>query len=295
MLALGGIVGAVVFATLASAQGYLGGTQYPPCNAAIGQGWQYYGCWNFQPSAGVSQYYNLSISSNVVDSYQGYPGWAPTKAPFWYTYVSDTPFNCTQACRGHGYRFAALVSGFQCQCGQNPPTTPAPSSSLDPKGVSGNSCHANTVGSALGAFCPGDATQFCGLLGSGNIPYADVYVDNSFPLFSSINPTVEQNNYRYMGCFLNGAPPNNVNSILAYRPPNFGANATSGFTTQAQCFYACANLGFPMVDFDGGNSYGSLVNLVLDKIPKLILLQVLLWYRDSRWNPNFGFKLFGKL
>ena len=36
---------------------------------------------------------------------------------------------------------------------------------------------------------------------NSNVQYADVYVDNSFPLSSSINPNVEQNNYVYYGCF----------------------------------------------------------------------------------------------
>jgi hypothetical protein len=73
--------------------------------------------------------------------------------------------------------------------------------------------------------------------------YADVYVDNSFPL--SIDPTVEQNNYKYLGCY--------GSSTLAYIPYSGGPNATSTYTTAAQCFYTCAQYGFTMAQFSGGS------------------------------------------
>jgi len=72
--------------------------------------------------------------------------------------------------------------------------------------------------------------------------YADVYVDNSFP--QTIDPTVEQNNYKYLGCF--------NSATLAYILNYAGAvNNTNTYTTAAQCFYTCAQYGFTMAQFSG--------------------------------------------
>lgn len=102
-----------VFTAGVNAQGSRGGIQYPPCNAAIGQGARYYGCWDVTPAPGAPNFYNVSISNSVAST-QYYPGWL---GPGSTVDNSINPANCTIACRGHGYKYSALFNGNQCECG----------------------------------------------------------------------------------------------------------------------------------------------------------------------------------
>lgn len=247
MLALWGIICVCTFTPLAIAQGYLGGTQYPPCNSSISQGSQYLGCYDLS-----HEVLQLQITGTDPLYYSYYPGWIETGDPTAAALYDNSvdPANCTKACRGHGYKYAALYGGTYCRCMGNAPSTLAPQSSTNPQDpVILNSCHVPLPG--IPGNCPGDSTQFCG---TGN--YADVYVDNSFPLLSTIDPNVEQNHYSYIGCFHpgNGAVANIPQ--LSYPVP---AVIAASFTSLNGCFKYCATLGFPFVEFDGGNSYASLV------------------------------------
>jgi len=247
MLALRGIICIWTSAVLARAQGMLGGQQYPPCNSSILQGSQYIGCYDL-----TNEVLELQITGTDPTLYSYYPGWIETSDPTIPAYYDNSvdPANCTVACRGHGYKYAALYGGSVCRCMGNMPSTPAPHSSTNPLDpVTLNSCHA--PGQYLPGNCPGDSSQFCG---TGT--YADVYVDNSFPLLSTINSTVEENHYSYIGCFHPGGGGNVNVGQLSYRVP--AANLT-GATSLTPCFEFCATLGFPFVEFDGGNSYTSLV------------------------------------
>ena len=107
----------LVLAAQVYAQGSVGGVQYPPCNAAIGQTAQYYGCWDITPFPGASSFYNVSITGTKTSN-QYYPGWV---SPGNLYADSVTPANCTTACRGHGYKFSALFNGQVCQCGKANP------------------------------------------------------------------------------------------------------------------------------------------------------------------------------
>jgi hypothetical protein len=132
----------------------------------------------------------------------------------------------------------------------NTPSTLAPLSSTNPLDpVTLNSCH--VPGQYIPGNYPGDSSQFCG---TGT--YTDVYVDNSFPLLSTINPVVEENQYSYIGCFHPGSGNNANVGLLGFRVP---AGNVTGATSLTPCFEYCASLGFPFVEFDGANSYTSLV------------------------------------
>ena len=247
MIALRGIICIWTFAALARAQGSLGGQQYPPCNSTILQGSQYIGCYDLS-----NEILELQITGTdpTLNSY--YPGWIETGDPTTPALYDNSvdPANCTVACRGHGYKYTALYGGTVCRCMGNSPSTLAPRSSTNPLDpVTLNSCH--VPGQYLPGNCPGDSSQFC-----GTGIYADVYVDNSFPLLSTINPTEEENRYSYIGCFHPGSGGNVNVGQLSYRVP--AANLT-GATSLTPCFEFCATLGFPFVEFDGGNSYTSLV------------------------------------
>jgi hypothetical protein len=75
------------------------------------------------------------------------------------------------------------------------------------------------------------------------VSYADVYVDNSFPL--SVDPTVEQNNYKYLGCFTGSA----LEYTDTWGTTASNVNNSAGYTSTAQCFYTCASLGFTLASF----------------------------------------------
>lgn len=243
------------FATFANAGGQQGGVQYPPCQA--NQVAQFVGCYNVV--LGADPFVNLftitpqtstfpAITANllslpagvflgttttpVASSYNLGPalgdgaGYYAEDQPFT---VSVTPYNCTVACRGHGYAYSALYADvldttFTCACAPFLPST-ALINTISPS--TSNVCNNNLADNP----CPGDASQFC-----GDYVHALVYVDNSYRLVNTLT-VAQQTAYTYVGCF---------NAVLAYNP-------TSAIATQANCFALCGSLGYPYAGFSDGS------------------------------------------
>ncbi len=171
MHALASFVAATALVAVASAQG--SGPQlltFPPGPArnftpsstcTTDQEFKFYGCFD------LSGGYDLTIEGpplntvsrvpiDVGPSY--FPGWVDTgSAPFARFFENSvTPGNCTTACRGHGYRFAALANK-SCHCGSYPPPLPL-GIPANPNLPAGNECFNTNV--QIGS-CPGDHTQQC--------------------------------------------------------------------------------------------------------------------------------------
>ncbi|KAI9790461.1 MAG: hypothetical protein M1816_005125 [Peltula sp. TS41687] len=161
------ILGALALASVASAQGSLGGPQ-SSCSAS--QAFQYLGCYGNVPNgdhAGFS--YEVSPYS---DNPRFYPG---------FSYDLLTVEMCLTACRGHGFKYAGMYARYLCFCSSTAPTAP----------TSQDQCHGQ-------GGCNGNPSEFCG---SGLA--TDVYVD---PSFQAYTPSAQASNYNYIGCFTTQNP-----------------------------------------------------------------------------------------
>ena len=152
------------------AQGSGGPISYPPGPAdpfpvfgtcLESQEWRYLGCAEFTPPSD----YPLSITgaeaSALSDTPQPvrfsyFPGWVDVNSPLALSSFENsvTPANCTTACRGHGYRVAALANN-QCSCGGAFPAEGI----IDQFGPDSpdSACYTGL----LSERCDGDPTQQC--------------------------------------------------------------------------------------------------------------------------------------
>lgn len=188
-----------------------------------------------------------------------------------FLYNSITPSNCTIACRGHGYAYSALVPKGPCICGTYPPLGVPTYKDGGPNNKIPDSMCRSTSG------CAGDYNQNCGN-NPGTEYYAPFYVDQSFPYFAtiskqqtSVGAALNNNNYKYMGCFslpADGTP--NGATQLTYTPPTSSIHwpydsstyipGSSSYGTILGCFQACALLGFPfagLIPGAGGTNAGA--------------------------------------
>jgi hypothetical protein len=139
---------------------------------------------------------------------------------------------CLQACRGHGFRYAALHGTQDCFCATqfpNPgpgdtapaglsPGTPTPGST-NLNTTAPNECHV-TPQSVFG--CHGNLNEWC-----GSNTASDLYEDPSFSNASGIGVAA---NYQYLGCFAN---------------PNPGFYVQTHQNDTIDCMNYCGTLGYP--------------------------------------------------
>lgn len=165
------------------AQGNAGGDQ-STCSAS--QRWVSRGCYD-NANNGVHIGFTWKLSS-IVGNENYYPGFNGLM----------TVDICLSACRGHGFRYAALYAGSNCYCASTFPN-PAPlSSGVTTSGVGTAPGGApGTPGGRCNTPCNGNTTQICG----GAIS-TKLYED---PSFNSSAPRAASN-YLYIGCFTNVGP-----------------------------------------------------------------------------------------
>ena len=194
---------------LSNAQASLGGSQ-ASCDP-VAAAFDYQGCFG-DGQNGVHVSYQYQIAAGATGGPQSYPGFDPAIL---------TIGACLTACRGHGFRYAALYSTNQCYCGTIVPTTqtllsnPADNSTI-------NECH---VEPRTQFGCPGDRlNQFCGAAIA-----SDVYGD---PTFANVDLALEAANYQPLGCF------------TSLTPQTFFFGPFAVANTQA-CFSTCAASGLP--------------------------------------------------
>lgn len=178
---------------------------------------------------------------NYVPSANQISGSPSTFAGFWSGNAAETKFNdtvapltCAQACRGYGFRYAALANN-NCYCGMTSPSAKS------------------TAGASCTQPCSGDYSQTCG----GTSLSADIQlsVDPSFIAESSISTNLAtlKTGYKYLGCFYTpNFPTGNTNS-----------QSTVGSKLLTDCANSCATLGYPMMTLTSagacscGQSFGA--------------------------------------
>lgn len=160
--------------------------------------------------------YNWQLSSSTT-SEKYYPG---------YTGPIDVE-TCLVACRGHGFKWAALYYGTECYCASTFPNPQDPSSGSTISGPGtfpGASPGTKTVPSNCNAACNGNSSEIC-----GGGAAASVYMDPSFTY--STSSISAASNYLYLGCY------SNVNPGPMYA--HLMTNST------VDCANYCGSLGYP--------------------------------------------------
>lgn len=202
------------------AQGSYGGSQ-TTCSDT--QAWISKGCYG-DTENGRHVNFNWQLSSDP-QSPQYYPG---------YSGLVTVDF-CQKACRGHGFRYAALYYGSECYCASTFPNPDPPSTGITsggsgtPKGTNPGVAVAPTN---CDSKCAGNPTQFCG---SGSA--SNVYEDPSYT-YSAASQSASK--YLYMGCF------SNINPGVSY--------TTIRTTDTPSCQNYCSKLGYPYSSRSGVDS-----------------------------------------
>jgi len=220
---------ALWFASTALAQGSAGGDQ-SSCSAS--QAWLYKGCYNDTDNARTAGFsWQLQSSTNDPKCYPGFTG-----------SNNMTTEICLQACRGHGFKWAATWAGVECYCGSEFPMAQNPSSTTSgPSPPPGAAPGTPTDNAACNTPCTGNSSETCG---SGST--AQLYFDPSFS--NNTQTASDPNQYKYLGCF-------------DYAPPG-PMYMTIQTTSTASCVTYCGLLGYPFSarggpDTDtGGNTCG---------------------------------------
>lgn len=187
-------------AGLVSAQGFF---YQEPFACSADQDHRYLGC-----AAVTSQPFGYNPTNPDGDYSRGYPGYAASG----HVNSTVTPAGCTKACRGHGFKYAAMYDRG-CRCGTsidglNPTTDETP-------------CQTST------RPCPGDGGENCGS-SSG----ARIYVDPSFQDYASIGDKVA--GYGVLGCFYKPNLPTGLTSV-----------SQTTVATAADCLNFCAASYYP--------------------------------------------------
>lgn len=199
----------LALACLANAQASAGGDQ-SVCSPA--QTFQYRGCFG---DAANGNHAGLGYPIEPYsDNTKYYPGFSREQL---------TIEMCLEACRGHGFRYAALYSRDSCWCGTIEPKFQS-SASNPSNNATLNECHIAPVAEQ---GCRGSRTEWCG---SGFA--SDVYGDPSFP---NVILSQQNRNYQPLGCFYTQNPGNFWNG----GPPGTPVANT------AACWALCASGGFP--------------------------------------------------
>ena len=180
------------------AQGSLGGSQ-ASCSTTT-QAWNYLGCYsNTENGRHLGFNWQLSATAGSAQSYPGFTG-----------STNMTVEICLEACRGHGFRYAALYTTSECYCSAGFPafqtvssTSQGPGSYLGTQPGAAtqdsttnnstiNTCHVQ------GSPCTGNANEYC-----GSTVASDLYED---PSFTTASTAGAPSNYGYFGCYSNISP-----------------------------------------------------------------------------------------
>ncbi|KAE8442315.1 hypothetical protein EG329_003448 [Mollisiaceae sp. DMI_Dod_QoI] len=196
------------------------------------------------------------------------PGQYVAGSNYWTT--SETPFNCTINCRSHGFKYTYMTMGL-CACSSYY-SGYIPSYLFN--GIlytddSNTVAHQITGCQNFVGACYGDRSiSRCGcLIGyvAGSFDYFNttydgnyanaVYLDNTFATASSLIPSVEKNNYGYLGCFIFTS----TSGSTSFQPNGFN----NTFTSTSNCFLFCAGVNMPyagMTSLGGGFVLPQLMN-----------------------------------
>ena len=214
---------ALSFVSNVVAQGSVGGSQ-ASC-AGSQNHWQQLGCYS-TGNSGRHANFNWMLSSSTGDP-KYYPG---------FTGSSNMSVDiCLLACRGHGFKYAALFYGIECYCNPVFPALDAPSgnnAASGPGNPEGSNPTQSVSQSNCQSTCSGNSSEFCG---GGDA--AEVYIDPSFPTSTSVDAGT---NYKYLGCYNNISPG-----------PMFTTIATPDTPT---CVQYCGQLGYPYAQRSGNNA-----------------------------------------
>ena len=200
----------LIHTALINAQGFYYKDLGLSCSSA--QTFQYLGCaatpptWAYEPE-------EPPVPGSAIGS-KSYINWALGSL----VNATATPHYCADACRAHGFKYAAVREGYQCRCG----------GSLTP----GGSARINTdlAESNCNYRCSGDGGETCG--GSG---YSRIYVDPSFPDEDGLdNPIAQVDNYKRLGCFQRVTFSVNLAAVEA-----------APVVTPQECLSKCAGFGYP--------------------------------------------------
>lgn len=202
---------------LVNAQGYFYKDLSLSCSAA--QGHQFLGCAAVSPD---------QSTTNAVFPYSpGNPASAGVNIPS-RSYIDynegghlNNTFNslyCSNTCRAHGYKYAALFGSYGCRCGM----------SLTRGAIS---ITPNQDLTNCNQPCPGDSGGYCGSSG-----YARIYVDPSFPDESTLGTASAQlSGWQKLGCF---------------KTPDFDSVETAVIdavtSNSASCLNLCADYGYSL-------------------------------------------------
>ena len=199
------------------AQGSYGGAQTSCSSSQI---FVYQGCYTTS-AAGRHANFNWQLSSDP-NSEKYYPGFTGAGVL--------TVDLCQTACRGHGFKWAALFYGTECYCSETFPNPNPPATTNEGIGtydftvppVKGPDSNCNSQ-------CQGNPSQTCG---GGDA--AQVYFDTSFT-----NSTTVQGyqNYRYLACY------NNINPGATY--------VSIRTTSSISCANYCGQLGYSIMARSG--------------------------------------------
>ena len=222
---------ALWFTTTALAQGSVGGDE-SVCSASP---FVYKGCYD-DTNNGRHVGFNWQLSSSTSDA-KYFPGFTGSG--------NMTVDICLQACRGHGFKWAALYYGQECYCSADFPLPVNPSNTINgPVSPVGSAPGTPTSASACGSACSGNGAQICG--GGGA---ASLYMD---PSYSNNTVTAsDPGRYQYFGCYSNGnAGPMYISSLATNSTVNcvsycgsigYAYSARSGPDTNSGSTCACGS------------------------------------------------------
>ena len=144
-------LGSLVWSSLVTAQGIIGGSQ-DSCTSK--DAFQYLACFS-DSNSGPHGGFTFQLSPNPT-SPNYFPGYNDTM----------TPLLCQTGCRGHGYKYAGLEYQTDCYCSTSVPNPSAQESTSEGIGKPlGNNPTAAAPPSAChisGQMCSGNPSQFCG-------------------------------------------------------------------------------------------------------------------------------------
>ncbi|KAK0718827.1 WSC domain-containing protein [Apiosordaria backusii] len=241
------------YASIANAQAYYGTVQRE-IQACGSDNFISLGCFKDFLASVQPTYFQFDPQGYLPsDPSRSFPGWSPGS-----NYNSTvTGLDCARACRGFGYKFAAMRDN-SCRCGIQLPTGYNP-----------------TQDAVCQVTCNGNNNQTCG--GGQD---AQIYVDPSFAANGQVpilmnNPSIAQY-YQHMGCFYS---PNGF--------PSGDSRATFTVPSIDECFSRCAGLGYPLVagitdSYGSGFLYILRANANMSQWPNSMLL----W--NNLWLPVFS-------
>ena len=165
----------------------------------------------------------ISVASSNTDA-KYYPGFVAGQ-------MSVTI--CLAACRGHGYKYAALYGGSNCYCGPIFPFSSNPGSTSGTGTIGGSAPGTKIADSNCQTTCTGNSAQKCG--GGG---YSALYFDPSFR--NDTSAAGAATNYAYVGCY------SNVNPGPAY--------ITLTTTSTQACQAYCGSVGYSFSTRSGADT-----------------------------------------